>query len=239
MRRHAAALLFAVGALLLTPGAAGLPNVPGDPTPPVVTLVITGTLGDATVGTRPTSRSTGRSPIPSRSSSRRPAANAITFTAIRPATTLTCTAESDGGDDDGREDVQGRQDRAGDDRDTVAFRRLERLVQPRPLRRLQRERHDLRASSRAPRMRPTAGLTRAERRSPGLAATSPGTRHRRRCRSSTTRRRRSRAPRLAHRTRTAGTTTRSPSPSRAPTEPPASPPAPRRPTRGRTIPPSR
>ena len=45
MPRHAAALLFAVAALLLTPGAAGLPNVPGDPTPPVVTPVITGTLG--------------------------------------------------------------------------------------------------------------------------------------------------------------------------------------------------
>ena len=59
VRRHAAALLFAVAALLLTPGAAGLPNVPGDPTPPVVTPVITGTLG-STAGTRPTSPSTGR-----------------------------------------------------------------------------------------------------------------------------------------------------------------------------------
>ena len=45
MRKHAALLLLGIGALLLTPGAAGVPDVPGDPTPPMVTPVIAGTLG--------------------------------------------------------------------------------------------------------------------------------------------------------------------------------------------------
>src|SRR5687767_8756202 len=45
MRRHSLLLLLAVMTLLLTPGAAGAPLVPGDPTPPVVTPLITGTLG--------------------------------------------------------------------------------------------------------------------------------------------------------------------------------------------------
>ncbi len=40
MRKRAAVCLLALGALLLTPGAAGVPDVPGDPTPPVVTPVI-------------------------------------------------------------------------------------------------------------------------------------------------------------------------------------------------------
>jgi hypothetical protein len=47
LRRRAAALLLGLAALLVVPGAAGVPNVPGDPTPPVVTPVITGTQGDA------------------------------------------------------------------------------------------------------------------------------------------------------------------------------------------------
>jgi hypothetical protein len=45
VRRHSLLLLLAVGMLLVTPGAAGAPLVPGDPTPPVVTPIITGTLG--------------------------------------------------------------------------------------------------------------------------------------------------------------------------------------------------
>jgi hypothetical protein len=47
VRRHAALLLLGVGALLLSPGAAGVPDVPGDPTPPVVIPEVTGTLGSA------------------------------------------------------------------------------------------------------------------------------------------------------------------------------------------------
>ena len=96
MRRHAAALLFAVAALLLTPGAAGLPNVPGDPTPPVVTPVITGTLGlngwyttNVTVNWSVTDP---ESIILSTSG-----CNAVTFTSNTTGTPLTCTAESDGG----------------------------------------------------------------------------------------------------------------------------------------------
>ena len=45
MGRHSLMLLLVLGALLLTPGAAGGPSVPGDPTPPVVTPVVSGTLG--------------------------------------------------------------------------------------------------------------------------------------------------------------------------------------------------
>ena len=96
MRRHAAVLLLTLGALLLAPGAAGVPNVPGDPTPPVVTPVITGTLGlngwyttNVTVNwlvTDPESiilSTTG--------------CNAVTFTGNTTGTTLTCSAASDGG----------------------------------------------------------------------------------------------------------------------------------------------
>jgi len=44
--RHAAILTLLVGGLLLMPGAAGTaPDVPGDPTPPVVTPIMSGTLG--------------------------------------------------------------------------------------------------------------------------------------------------------------------------------------------------
>ena len=47
MRRYGAffTLLFGLGGLLFTPGATGINDVPGDPTPPQVTPVITGTLG--------------------------------------------------------------------------------------------------------------------------------------------------------------------------------------------------
>ena len=46
MRCRRAIVLLAAGALLLTPAASGVPDIPGDPTPPVVTPVITqGTLG--------------------------------------------------------------------------------------------------------------------------------------------------------------------------------------------------
>jgi hypothetical protein len=43
--RRSLPLLIGLAALLLTPGAAGGPTIPGDPTPPVVTPIITGTLG--------------------------------------------------------------------------------------------------------------------------------------------------------------------------------------------------
>jgi hypothetical protein len=96
VRRHAAALLLGLGALLVVPGAAGLPDVPGDPTPPVVTPVITGTQGDAgwytTNVTVNWSISDPESIILSTSG-----CNTITLTANTAGTQLTCTAESDGG----------------------------------------------------------------------------------------------------------------------------------------------
>jgi hypothetical protein len=43
--RRSLPLLIGLAALLLTPGAAGGPTIPGDPTPPVVTPILTGTQG--------------------------------------------------------------------------------------------------------------------------------------------------------------------------------------------------
>ena len=45
MRRLAACLILGIGGLLLAPGAPGVTNVPGDPTPPEVVAEMTGTLG--------------------------------------------------------------------------------------------------------------------------------------------------------------------------------------------------
>ena len=96
MRRHAAALLFAVGALLLTPGAAGLPNVPGDSTPPVVAMAITGTLGN--VGWYTTNVTVNWSVTdPESIILSTTGCDTRTFTANTTGTPLTCTAESDGG----------------------------------------------------------------------------------------------------------------------------------------------
>jgi hypothetical protein len=96
MRRLAATLLLGSGALLLVPGAPGGSEVPGDPTPPVVTPTVFGTLGsngwytsNVTVNwtvTDPESiilSSTG--------------CNATTLTSDTTGTQLTCRAESDGG----------------------------------------------------------------------------------------------------------------------------------------------
>src|SRR5215211_6018373 len=89
--------MLGVGALLLTPGAPGEPDVPGDPTPPAVTPVITGTLGadgwytsNVTVNWSVTDP---ESIILSTSG-----CDARTFTADTVSTKLTCTAESDGGE---------------------------------------------------------------------------------------------------------------------------------------------
>ena len=45
MRRHHLLLLLGVGALLLTSGANGRADVPGDPTPPEIAVAVFGTLG--------------------------------------------------------------------------------------------------------------------------------------------------------------------------------------------------
>ncbi|HET8651560.1 MAG TPA: hypothetical protein VFM13_03210 [Gaiellaceae bacterium] len=96
MRRLVAVLVVGLFFLLLTAGAAGVPDVPGDPTPPVVTPIVTGTLGDAgwytTNVTVNWSVTDPESIILSTNG-----CNAVTFIANTTGTQLTCTAESDGG----------------------------------------------------------------------------------------------------------------------------------------------
>ena len=82
--------------MLLTPGAPGVPDVPGDPTPPLVTPVISGTLGavgwytsNVTVNWSVTDQ---ESIILSTSG-----CDARTLTTDTIGTPLICTAESDGG----------------------------------------------------------------------------------------------------------------------------------------------
>jgi hypothetical protein len=96
LRRAAAAFVLGLGALLLTPGAGGVPDVPGDPTPPVVTPVVYGTLGAngwyTTNVTVNWSVTDPESVILSTSG-----CDATTLTAETTGTTLTCSATSDGG----------------------------------------------------------------------------------------------------------------------------------------------
>ena len=119
VRRHAAVFLLAVVALLLTPGAAGLPNVPGDPTPPVVTPVITGTLGAAgLVHDQRHRQLVGDGPgvdHPLDDGLQHGHASRANTT----GTPLTLLGRERRRHDDRREDVQGRQDCAGDDRDSL------------------------------------------------------------------------------------------------------------------------
>jgi large repetitive protein len=96
LRRHAAVLLLGLGALLVTPGAAGEPDVPGDPTPPVVAPVISGTLGNA--GWYTSNVTVNWSIVdPESIILSTTGCNAVTFTTNTIGTQLTCTAESDGG----------------------------------------------------------------------------------------------------------------------------------------------
>ena len=96
MRRYAAAFVLALGALLLTPGAAGEPNTPGDPTPPQVTPVLFGTLGtNGWFTTKVTLNWTVVDPesvILSTSG-----CDATTIASDTSGATFTCTASSDGG----------------------------------------------------------------------------------------------------------------------------------------------
>jgi hypothetical protein len=93
---RAASLFLAAAALLLPSGAPAARDVPGDPTPPVVIPVITGTLGlngwytsSVTLNwsiTDPESTITSTS-----------GCDAVTFTADTTGVTRTCSATSDGG----------------------------------------------------------------------------------------------------------------------------------------------
>jgi hypothetical protein len=98
VRRGAALLVFGVGALLLlTPRAPGLPDVPGDPTPPVITPVITGTLGDA--GWYRSNVTLNWTVVdPESIILSTTGCDARTLTADIPATQFACSAESDGGE---------------------------------------------------------------------------------------------------------------------------------------------
>jgi large repetitive protein len=96
MRRLLALVFLGATALLLTPGAASAPDVPGDPTPPVVTPVISGTLGnnswyrsDVTVSWSVTD--------PESIILETNGCDTKTLTAETAGTTLTCSATSDGG----------------------------------------------------------------------------------------------------------------------------------------------
>src|SRR5919109_5125328 len=97
MLRRAALIVLGIGALLLAPGAPGVPDVPGDPTPPVVTPVVSGTLGAAGWYTSNVtvnwSVTDPESVILSTSG-----CDACTLTADTTGTRLTCTAVSDGGE---------------------------------------------------------------------------------------------------------------------------------------------
>jgi hypothetical protein len=94
MRRLAAILIL--GGLLLAPGASGAPEVPGDPTPPVVTPQITGTLG--TNGWYTTNVTVSWSIVdPESVILETQGCDTRTFTADTPGITLTCRAVSDGG----------------------------------------------------------------------------------------------------------------------------------------------
>jgi hypothetical protein len=97
MRLLAACLILGIGALLLPPGAPTMPTVPGDPTPPVVTPTITGTLGNAgwytSIVTVNWSIRDPESTILSTSG-----CDTRTMSADTAGTRLACTAVSDGGE---------------------------------------------------------------------------------------------------------------------------------------------
>jgi hypothetical protein len=97
MRRHAALLAFVLGALLLTPGApAAGPNVIGDPTPPVVTPVLFGTLG--TNGWYTTNVTLNWTVVdPESVILSTTGCDATTLTSDTTGKTFTCSATSDGG----------------------------------------------------------------------------------------------------------------------------------------------
>ena len=97
MRRHRLLLILGVCALLLTPNAGGGPTVPGDPTPPVVTPHIFGTLGlNGWYVTNVTVNWTVEDPESQILETR--GCDAITLVNDTTGTPLTCYARSDGGE---------------------------------------------------------------------------------------------------------------------------------------------
>jgi hypothetical protein len=96
VRGHRLLLILGVSALLLTPSAGGGPDVPGDPTPPVVTPHIFGTLGlNGWYVSNVTVNWTVEDPESPILESH--GCDAVTLTSDTTGTQLTCTATSDGG----------------------------------------------------------------------------------------------------------------------------------------------
>ena len=139
MRRHHLLLILGVCALLLTPNAGGGPAVPGDPTPPVVTPHIFGTLGlSGWYVSNVTVNWTVEDPESQILETQ--GCNAITLVNDTTGTPLTCYARSDGGETTVTITIRARQDGAHGHRHPRPEPGLERLVQPRALGRLQRHR---------------------------------------------------------------------------------------------------
>ena len=139
MRRHHLLLILGVCALLLTPTAGGGPTVPGDPTPPVVTPHIFGTLGlNGWYVTNVTVNWTVEDPESQILETQ--GCDAITLVNDTTGTPLTCYARSDGGET--TVTITIRLDKTAPTVTATPARGpgLERLVQPRALGRLQRHR---------------------------------------------------------------------------------------------------
>ncbi len=97
MRGHRLLLILGVCGLLLTPNAGGAVDVPGDPTPPVVTPLITGTLG--TNGWYVSNVTVNWSVVdPESIILETQGCDARTLTTDTVGTPLTCYARSDGGE---------------------------------------------------------------------------------------------------------------------------------------------
>ena len=97
MRGHRLLLILGVCGLLLTPSAGGLSEVPGDPTPPVVTPLITGTLG--TNGWYVSNVTVNWSVVdPESIILETQGCDARTLNTDTVGTSLTCYARSDGGE---------------------------------------------------------------------------------------------------------------------------------------------
>jgi hypothetical protein len=95
MRRRAAVFFVAAGALLLAPGVPAAPDTPGDPTPPVVVPVITGTLG--LNGWYTTNVTLGWSVTDPEGLTSTSGCDTVTFTVDSSQLSRTCSATSDGG----------------------------------------------------------------------------------------------------------------------------------------------
>ena len=155
MRGHRLLLILGVCGLLLTPNAGGAVDVPGDPTPPVVTPLITGTLG--TNGWYVSNVTVNWSVVdPESIILETQGCDARTLTTDTVGTPLTCYARSDGGETTVTITIRIDKTGPGGHRHSLPRTRFERLVQPRADRRLHRHRRDL-----GPReLRPAAGLLR-------------------------------------------------------------------------------